>query len=151
MNRSTVRKYIASQVTSASLHGMDRQYWFFTLNNPTDYDVRYALIDVEVVFWQLERSPKHGTPHLQGVIKFVKPKTRKQVKSMLPRAHFEKIWSTFETAVGYATKSYTRIAGPWAGIGAETEITRAWKMLRSTQDALRRAIPPAPYLPATAD
>lgn len=78
--------------------------WCFTLNNYTEdeRDSTRALSAVYVVFGY-ERG-EEGTPHLQGYAQFASKKSHKQMKAMLPRAHWEVRKGTIAEAVDYCKK-----------------------------------------------
>jgi len=91
--------------------------YVFTLNNYTDGDVR-NLKDLNMlfpgdhglygIFFQSETGTE-GTPHLQGYMRFVKPKRWAQIKSALgiQGLHFEKARSNDQVNWEYCSKEDT--------------------------------------------
>jgi len=86
--------------------------WIFTLNNPQsnelpkDWQCSYAI-------WQRERGDS-GTEHLQGYVIFGNPKGLSAIKKNVnSEAHWEPRRGTHAQAKAYASKTETRLAGPW--------------------------------------
>lgn len=126
--------------------------WVFVLHNPENNGIPSLFKDVEMCFWQLEQGSKAGARvHLQGVVKFLYPKSFSQVRRMLPTAWWHKMLGTPEQAVAYCCKSETRVSGPWAVIPISTNYTRAWESLDSTQRALQRPFDQEPAGSQTPD
>lgn len=80
--------------------------WCFTLNNWSDeefasvseWNVDYAIVGKEI-------APETSTPHLQGYLYHKSKKTLKQVKALLPRAHWENAHGSVEQKYDYCTKA----------------------------------------------
>lgn len=128
------------------------EWWVFVKHNPVrnDIPVRYFK-DVELVFWQLEAGSKSAKVHLQGVVKFLFPKSYSQVRKMLGTAWWHKMLGSPEQAVAYCTKRETRLLGPWAHMPVSTELVQAWETLDSTQAALTRGFDQGQDVPETTD
>lgn len=89
--------------------------WVFTWNNPQPEggpNISTVADQAKYVVYQLEKG-ENGTPHFQGLIVFSTVKSLKQLKNMLPAAHFEVMRGSLEQAEKYCTKEDTRIMGPW--------------------------------------
>lgn len=105
----------ASATTTATLAQMSRrrETWVFTINNPMGAaDAPELWPDVRIAFWQLERG-QSGTPHYQGYVQFNKRKSFTQVKSLSPRAHWERAVTGFHTNMQYCSKLEGRLLGPF--------------------------------------
>lgn len=69
---------------------------------------------MQAIFYQLERAPTTGEPHLQGFMISKKNCRLTGVKKMLPNCtHWEIMRGTVMQSVEYCSKSDTKIAGPW--------------------------------------
>lgn len=90
---------------------MHYQNWVFTLNNP---EIPYPELQEEIkyIIYQLEKGA-NDTLHLQGYLQLKKRASLQAVKSIIPRAHFERRKGTHEEARNYCTKDETRVEGPW--------------------------------------
>lgn len=79
--------------------------WCFTINNPTDDDIKKCdLIACEYIITGNEVGEK-GTPHVQGYIEFKEAKTLSAVKKLLcERAHLETRKGTAQQAADYCKK-----------------------------------------------
>lgn len=108
------------------------RHWLFTLNNPSDEDIREASTyvrrdvvreqcflgcqncerEISYGIWQLECG-EQGTVHLQGYLEFVKPIRLSQLRTLLPRAHWDQRRGSREQARDYCRKDDTRLSGPW--------------------------------------
>lgn len=80
--------------------------WCFTINNPTEADAQ-QLVDLKpyVKYCVVGRETgESGTPHYQGYIVFVSPRTVGGVKTLLPRAHLEPRKGTHRQAADYCKK-----------------------------------------------
>lgn len=129
-----------SKITTGAHHPRGRsKRWVFTLHNPKDRGcVSVDLQDVDLMFWQAERSHYTMREHLQGAVQFAVSKSFGQVRAMMPKAHWETMLGTLEEAVFYCTKKRTRVAGPWAVVPGRSEDAQAWLKLNSTRLALTR-------------
>lgn len=88
-------------------------YYVFTINNPTQHEFDNVDSNIRFAIWQLERAPS-GTEHWQGYIEFFKQiRVNACCKSLGGRAHVEPRRGSQQQAIDYATKSSTRIGGPW--------------------------------------
>jgi len=86
--------------------------WCFTLNNFDEVERdRLCVADCAYVVFGYERG-EEGTPHLQGYIQCTSMKSLKQMKSLLPRAHWEVRKGTIDQAVEYCKKD-----GDWEEYG----------------------------------
>lgn len=86
--------------------------WFFTFNNFEDDQCVHNWPDVKDAVWQHEIAPTTGTPHLQGFVRFSKPKRFSALKKIDKRIS----WSPprdVEASIRYCQKDDTRVAGPW--------------------------------------
>ncbi|ABI54257.1 replication-associated protein [Finch circovirus] len=81
--------------------------WCFTLNNPTEEEIErvknlspseyhYAIVGKE--------KGEQGTPHLQGFLHLKKKQRLKQMKELIPRAHFERARGSDEDNEQYCGK-----------------------------------------------
>lgn len=78
--------------------------WCFTLNNFDEVERnRLRVTECQYVVFGYERG-EQGTPHLQGYIQFATKKSLKQMKTLLPRAHWEVRKGTIDQAVQYCMK-----------------------------------------------
>lgn len=108
----------------------DTRWWVFVLNNPWSNDVpKQDFKDVDMVTWQLEVGTMRSTPHLQGVVQFLYPKSYSQVKMMCPSAWWHVMLGSKEEAVAYCTKEETRIAGPWSHLPVAQAVLNCLKGL----------------------
>jgi len=95
---------------------MQSASWCFTLNNPDA-----SLCDGNIPEWDLQRyriyqyekAPETGTLHIQGYVHFEKKRTLRQVRSLLPTAHWERAKGTAEQNRKYCSKEDTRVIGPF--------------------------------------
>lgn len=89
----------------------------FTWNNPSGYlgllEAWYTNGLIKSGGCQLERGGEKGVDHLQGAVEFSKQMSLKQVKAVLPLAHWEPRKGTIQQAQDYATKEESRVEGPW--------------------------------------
>ena len=73
---------------------MERNYkarnWCFTLNNYT-FAEENAIKRIECKWMVLGREFSSGTPRLEGAISFENPRYFKAMKTLIPRAHIEKV------------------------------------------------------------
>lgn len=78
--------------------------WCMTLNNYTE--VEYEEVSrVECVYAIVGKEKgEEGTPHLQGFFQFKTEKSLKQVKEMVPRAHWEATKGSIDQNVAYCSK-----------------------------------------------
>lgn len=78
--------------------------WCFTLNNPTEAEVK----DVQEVVCKYviygEEIGEAGTPHLQGFVVFNKVQRLSGVKGLIPRAHWEVAKGSAEQNIVYCSK-----------------------------------------------
>lgn len=80
--------------------------WCFTVNNPSDED-RLSLTAVIATCQRYiygNEVGDQGTPHIQGYLEFKNQKTLGPLKSLLPRAHWEKAKGTPEQNWDYCSK-----------------------------------------------
>lgn len=96
------------------------QYWVFTWNNPPSDELEFDPASVVYAAWQREVG-ELGTPHLQGYIEFKVNQRRSAVSKLLPGAWLQPRRGSQYKANQYATKSETRVAGPWT-FGCLTEV-----------------------------
>jgi len=89
--------------------------WVFTLNNPSSNDIPSHWPYVLYLIWQRESA---STPHLQGYAIFTKRLRLSSLKEVDKTAHWEPRRGTHAQARNYASKSDTRVEGPWI-IGTE--------------------------------
>lgn len=78
--------------------------WCYTLNNYTveeNYEVMEIVCDYHVCGNEVGET---GTPHLQGYLYFKGKKSLRQVKAMIPRAHWEPQRGTCDQAIEYCMK-----------------------------------------------
>lgn len=78
--------------------------WCFTLNNYVESDfqiLRDASLDYVIVGREVGDQ---GTPHLQGYIYHAAKKSLKQLKRLLPRAHWEESKGTAQQNIVYCSK-----------------------------------------------
>ncbi len=68
---------------------------------------------VAYAIWQLERCPVTQRLHLQGYIEFKQKVRLTQLRSYLPRAHWDERRGTQAQAHDYCSKEETRIDGPY--------------------------------------
>lgn len=95
--------------------GVRGRRWCFTRNNPEhmgDMPV-YAPEWCRFLVFQYERGA-NGTPHYQGYVEALSTRSRRQMTTWLPGAHFEQAKGTQEENVAYCTKEDGRISGPWS-------------------------------------
>jgi hypothetical protein len=89
----------------------------FTINNPENDKLPEDWYDQEwftFVVWQVEIG-ENGTRHLQGYLVVSRPVTLQWLKRHASSvAHWEPRMGTHEQAVGYCTKSESRVDGPWS-------------------------------------
>lgn len=79
--------------------------WCFTVNNPTPEEVdSVRAISAERLVAALEIAPTTQTQHIQGYVRFAQPKSLKQLKTLLPRAHLETRKGTETEAAKYCQK-----------------------------------------------
>jgi len=80
--------------------------WCFTVNNYTGWDTA----DLERLIAEAQYVCKGneigetGTPHWQGYCYFTNKKSLRQMRILLPRAHFEAQRGTFDQAIDYTKK-----------------------------------------------
>lgn len=100
--------------------------WTFTVNNPLDQqpplspaDLRESLVNANVKYAVFQHE-NPGTPHYQGYVEFLNPKTMQGVKNVIHRtAHLEPRRGTAAQARDYCMKEDTRSpdvngdSGPW--------------------------------------
>lgn len=87
--------------------------WVFTINNPSSNDLPRDWTDrVAFCAWQLECGSS-GTRHLQGYCLFNRSRKLAFCKQLSPTAHWEPRRGSHKQALAYATKSDTRVEGPW--------------------------------------
>lgn len=88
--------------------------WCFTLNHPTPKEVedinQYLNAYSTHAAYQSEVG-EEGTPHLQGCFKTKNPVRFRTLKSLLPRAHWEKC-RNWKASAEYCQKAETRVEGP---------------------------------------
>lgn len=106
--------WISKKYAEVKEMNADKRFWVFVLKNPETNDIPKTFKDVDTVTWQLEEGSKAHTPHLQGVVQFLYPKSWSQVRTMAPRAWWHVMLGTVHEAKAYCTKEETRIAGPWS-------------------------------------
>lgn len=114
-----------------------RRNWVFTLNNPEVDDVPVHP-DETYVIWQTEVG-ESGTRHLQGYIELSRAQRLSNMRSWLPRAHFEPRKGNRVQARDYCCKSDTRVAGPWERgdfriQGKRTDIDDAVEIIQADAD-----------------
>lgn len=81
-----------------------RRRWCFTLNNYTEEEEREVQgISCSYLVYGREEG-EEGTPHLQGYIEFKNGKRLKNVKDLIPRAHFEACKGSAKQNVKYCKK-----------------------------------------------
>lgn len=78
--------------------------WCFTLNNPDNDKDNYDALEAAQYFVIGKEVGKEGTPHHQGYVYFKTLKSFKQVKQLVPRAHWEAQKGSFEEASDYCKK-----------------------------------------------
>jgi len=81
--------------------------WCITINNYTDTETQdtYNYITYNSHKWIIGKEKgKEGTPHLQAYFEFKNPKTFKQIKDNLPRAHIEKAKGNAKVNFDYCSK-----------------------------------------------
>jgi len=105
--------------------------WCFTLNNPTDaelkdymqkceYTTPSGTQNVRYFLAALEGRGAGKTPHLQAMVQFVDPKTFTETKKWLgKRAHFEKMEGTAQQAQDYCLKGDKITKEMWKKYGKE--------------------------------
>ncbi len=86
--------------------------WCFTLNNYVNADI--ALLTHEIfeyktqkIVFQEEMGAEEKVPHLQGIIQFKEKMTLKNVKAILPKAHWE-FCRSLHASIKYCSKKLTR-------------------------------------------
>lgn len=114
----------------------DKRYWVFVLNNPESNDLPKGLKDLDEVSWQREIGSR-GTPHLQGVAKFLFPKSWTQVRAMLPTAWWSVMLGTKEEAIAYCTKEFSRVAGPWHYMPLGPEVVLAMQAVKRITESIK--------------
>lgn len=87
------------------------RFWCFTLNNPDGLIEPATFADCTYAVFQLERGSSE-TVHYQGYAEFTNRKRLSDVRTYLPRAHWEPRRGTQAQAIAYCTKEETRCAGP---------------------------------------
>lgn len=106
--------------------------WFFTYNNPPDWDTLISTFEFSGVLkycFQLEKGLKEETEHFQGVVYFENARTFDQMKQIDPKIHWE-VCKDVRHSLDYCCKLNTRIAGPWhKGFKVKWEFTAPaiWK------------------------
>lgn len=106
------------------------RYWVFVKHNPSSEDLPKNFKDAENCFWQIEKGEKGGSIHMQGVVKFLYPKSYAQVREILPSAWWSNMKGTHEQAIAYCTKDETRVSGPFRHFHVVTEGNLALRKLR---------------------
>lgn len=92
---------ISDQMTDNRARG-----WCFTLNNYTEDDLQ-ALRDYDIGDGYMivgKEKGANGTPHLQGYMHFVNKKSFRQVKAILPEAHWEIAKGSVKQNFDYCSK-----------------------------------------------
>lgn len=80
------------------------RFWCFTINNPTDDDLKHVN-DIECNYLIYgEEVGEEGTPHYQGYVEFKSNKRLSALKKSIPRAHFEVRKGSQEQAIEYCKK-----------------------------------------------
>lgn len=97
-----------------------RRDWCFTVIEPEDvssFAVPYGEGKevIKYAVFQLERSPKTGSEHIQGYVEFYSNHRINAIKSLFhsPSMHLEARKGTREQARDYCMKDSTRLDGPW--------------------------------------
>jgi len=88
------------------------KYWVFTINRPEGDQIPTEWDGLEYAVWQKEQG-ESGTVHLQGYAIFAKTLRLTALKKICPRAHWETRRGTHAQAKEYASKTDTRLGGPW--------------------------------------
>lgn len=114
-------------------------WWVFVLQNPSDDMIPKNLKDVELVAWQVEQGTLNGRHHIQGVVKFLYPKSFSQVRRMMDRAWWHIMLGTWQEAVAYCSKERTRVRGPYFHVAHSSELADALMHLDSIKRAIERA------------
>lgn len=83
------------------------RYWFFTLNNYMQAEVRNLQSDKYQYIFQ-EEVAGTGTKHLQGTIRFPNAMRLASMKQLNARAHWE-ICDNFMACINYCKKNRSRI------------------------------------------
>ncbi len=86
--------------------------WCFTLNNYTNEDIAQLTHEkfqyqTQKICFQEELGLEEKVPHLQGVIQFKEKKTLLNVKTILPRAHWE-VCGSLHASIKYCSKAMSR-------------------------------------------
>ncbi len=86
--------------------------WCFTLNNYTKDDIAQLTHEkfqyqTQKICFQEELGEESKVPHLQGVLQFKEKKTLKNVKAILPRAHWE-VCKSLHASIKYCSKKLSR-------------------------------------------
>ncbi len=85
--------------------------WCFTLNNPTDEDMKridawHTLNQKAYIIYGKEKGAS-GTPHLQGYVHLPAPNAASAVKKFIPKAHILMCKGTPEENIAYCCKEDT--------------------------------------------
>lgn len=122
----------------------------FTVNNPSRVDLDWAsLRKVRYAIWQVERTGRTGTRHLQGYVELSEPCRWTYLRSVLGwEGHVEPRYGDRDAARAYCRKRATRERdggpfeyGSWeeGGQGTRTDLEHLEALLRSgaTEDQIR--------------
>lgn len=104
--------------------------WCYTLNNHTEEDEAQVVLLSEAASYSIvgRETGESGTPHLQGYAYFANKKSFKQVKALLPRAHWEPQKGTTDQAADYCKKDgdYAESGTPPASKKRKGELGREY-------------------------
>lgn len=93
--------------------------------------------NIKCLCFQLEEAPSTKAPHIQGYAEFTKPLRPAAAKQALgsEELHLEVRRGTREQAMAYASKTESRLEGPWllgnhqAGQGSRSDLTEVKRLL----------------------
>ena len=134
----------------ADARALQRKYWCFTLNNPSEKKISPASFQAKLqqlhddgrityAVFQQERGKQDKTVHFQGYIQLTKKGRLTWLKANIdPTAHWEACNGSIQDNIDYCTKDDTREAGPWhvgevqaKGKGRRTDYEKAYKLLET--------------------
>lgn len=95
-----------------------RRAWFFTLNNYTKENIgtiiKFCEIEKALYVFQEEKG-SNGTHHLQGVLRFINPRSTAFQSHLTDKIHWEGCRS-WKKAIDYCSKAKTRIGECFSNI-----------------------------------
>lgn len=126
--------------------------WCFTLNNPGETRPLFNPRLMNYMIWQLERG-EHGTPHIQGYVRFQARKRLQTAKAALGEdfagAHFERARGSEKENHDYCSKEDTRVDNDPNNHGEEGEYEpdKGKQGHRSDLEGIAKAIIANPHAP----